>query len=315
MNETKQELLLSHCISDNNNSIKKLISEYQARIKKEGDKPDATVEEQQHILNQLKQFELGRYLLKNRGLNGYWTHYILTYPWREQKAKNSGTELPITKMESFILNQAPSILATQQRFRFFLKQNQLRVKSGAKLACIPSGMMGELLYLDYSDVDVINLYGIDYDQEALEAAKGLSEKKELFDYCSFIKADAFGIHYLREFDLISSNGLNIYESSDERVMKLYQNFKYALKEAGTLVTSFLTHPPGSSEVCEWDFSKINLEHARLQKIIFSDILKVKWQCYQSSDVTQQQLMDSGFIDIKIFYDDARMFPTVVATRQ
>jgi chemotaxis methyl-accepting protein methylase len=40
---------------------------------------------------------------------------------------------------------------------------------------------------------------------------------------------------VEEFDLISSNGLNIYVKDKEQVIALYQKFFDALKPGGTLV--------------------------------------------------------------------------------
>lgn len=89
-------------------------------------------------------------------------------------------------------------------------------------------------------------------------------------------------------------------------------FYRALKTNGKLVTSFVTPPPTQSEVCEWDFSKIDKDHLLLQKIIFADILNAKFQCYRSSLQTKQQLESAGFKQIKFIYDNAKLFPTVIA---
>lgn len=45
------------------------------------------------------------------------------------------------------------------------------------------------------------------------------------------------------FHLIASNGLNIYEPEDDRVIQLYRGFHDALKPGGVLITSALTPPP------------------------------------------------------------------------
>jgi len=131
----------------------------------------------------------------------------------------------------------------------------------------------------------------------------------------FQQLDAFKMDSSNEFDLISSNGLNIYESDDKKVTKLYQNFYQALKPGGKLVTSFLTPPPGRDQVCDWDFDYINQEDLMLQKAIFADILQAKWQCFRTEEQTRLQLEEgAGFNNIKFKYDQARMFPTVIAIK-
>ena len=114
--------------------------------------------------------------------------------------------------------------------------------------------------------------------------------------------------------MISSNGLNIYEPDDKKIYALYKQFYDALKSDGKLVTSFITPPPTVDKNSEWKIETLNKEHLLLQQIIFSDIIDAKWQCFQSTQKMHQQLASIGFRDIKFIYDDAHMFPTVVAIK-
>jgi len=129
------------------------------------------------------------------------------------------------------------------------------------------------------------------------------------------QGDAWKMTFKNEFDLISSNGLNIYEPDDERVTQLYQAFYNALKPGGKLVTSFLTPPPTLSNSCEWDMAAINQADLLKQKIIFVDILEAKWQCFRTSTQTQLRLESVGFEQIEFIYDKARLFPTVIAYKK
>ncbi|HAT8173995.1 TPA: class I SAM-dependent methyltransferase, partial [Legionella pneumophila] len=72
--------------------------------------------------------------------------------------------------------------------------------------------------------------------------------------------------------------------------------------------------PHLSSQCEWMFNKINPEDLLLQRIIFSDILNAKFQCYRSSQQTQKQLELAGFKSIHFLYDEAHLFPTVIAEK-
>jgi cyclopropane fatty-acyl-phospholipid synthase-like methyltransferase len=313
LNTMEQERLISHAVFPE--TLENTIQKIAEKIKQQGDKPYATVMYQLELLMQLNQFDSGRYLLQNQGINGYWTHYILTHPWFGRKTQKNNSGKSLTELENFFLNHAPSVLATQQRFEIFLRENQTQVKNNAKLACIPCGMMGELLYLNYKNVDNVHLIGIDYDPNTLNDAKTLAEQQGLLQSLKLIHQDAWHLNIQDEFNLISSNGLNVYESDDEKVTELYRQFYKALKPSGKLVTSFLTHPPTSTNQCEWNMSKINQEDLLLQKIIFADIIDVKWQCYRSSDQTNAQLSLAGFEDIQFIYDEAKMFPTVIACKK
>jgi hypothetical protein len=88
----------------------------------------------------------------------------------------------------------------------------------------------------------------------------------------------------------------------------------ALFPGGILVTSFATPPPVVDAASPWDMSKINPEDLMLQSIVFSDIVKVKWQCFRTVDQTYLQLKSTGFSDIDFIYDDARLIPTVIARK-
>ena len=65
-------------------------------------------------LTALSEFDLGRYLIQHRGLNGFWTHYVCTYSqWKGSR--------PTHALEREILERFPVFLATQERFRIFHK--------------------------------------------------------------------------------------------------------------------------------------------------------------------------------------------------
>ncbi len=78
-----------------------------------------------------------------------------------------------------------------------------------------------------------------------------------------------------------------------------------------MVTSFLTYPPGITDQCEWDFSKIQADDLLLQRIIFES-LEMRWQCFRSTEKTREQLEAAGFSNIRFIYDEGKLFPTVVA---
>lgn len=301
----KKSRLISHSTSPV--EMSELLQTKIKEITQQGDKPYVSVQQQIELLHQLAEFDFGRFLLQNKGINGYWTHYMLTYPWREKQTHE-------TSLEKFILGRAPLLLATQERFQLFLTENQKVVDNNKKLACIPCGMMGELLYLDFSTIKNIYLIGIDYDASTFEDAKQLAKEKALLPFTTFHELDAWDLNVKNEFDLLSSNGLTIYEPDNNKIIALYQQFYNALKPNGKFVTSFLTPPPGFTDHCEWKMDKINSQDLLLQKIIFVDILNAKFQCYRSTQETKEQLESVGFKNICFIPDKANLFPTVTATK-
>ncbi|OGT38759.1 MAG: hypothetical protein A3F11_01345 [Gammaproteobacteria bacterium RIFCSPHIGHO2_12_FULL_37_14] len=304
--------LLSHSV--NPEGLQNTIDNAKSRILSQENVPIIDMRMQLELLDQLTQFDFGKFLLQHQGLNGYWTHYALTHPWVGKKTEKNNRNEPISILEKFMLEKAPVVVATQERFQIFLNENQKSVKNNAVLATIPCGMMGELLYLNYDNINNIKLIGIDYDKNTLNDAKSLAEKQKLSQYTQFIEKNAWDLCIQNEFDLISSNGLNIYEPDDQKVTQLYKAFYDALKPGGKLVTSFLTMSPQMSDQFEWNMSEINQDDLLLQKTIFADIIQSKWQCYRSTQKTQQQLESRGFKDIHFIYDRAKIFPTVVAVK-
>ncbi len=84
------------------------------------------VESQLKLIDLLSQFELGRFLLTRGGLNGYWTDYIVKHPRNGRLSRLNNENRPLNPLEAFLLDRAPTVLATQQRLKF-LKQ---KFKSG-----------------------------------------------------------------------------------------------------------------------------------------------------------------------------------------
>lgn len=268
------------------------------RVQREA--PLNEVESRLQIAQSLSEFALGRFLIERGGLNGYWTHYIVTRQHIQQES--------LTELESFLFDKAPAVLATQERYKIFKEQIQKRLFEGCRMASIPSGLMGDLLELDYSNFSDFTLHALDIDADSITSAQTLAKTSGLASRCLFSCRDAWNLSIEEELDLISSNGLNIYVSDDSQVIKLYEQFYKALKPGGCLVTSFLTPPT------EWNMDKVDPASAQKQKLIFADILQTKWQVFRSEAVVIAQLKEAGFKKVEIIYDSAHIFPTLIVTK-
>ena len=156
--------------------------------------------------------------------------------------------------------------------------------------------------------------GIDIDASAIMQAQQLAKKKGILRNCTFLKKDAWALDIDNRFDVLTSNGLSIYEPSDARMIELHRLFFKSIRPGGHLITSFLTPPPAPGQASEWNLTKINASDALLQKILFSDILDCKWQVFRSSESVKTQLQSVGFESIGFIYDAASIFPTVIAQK-
>lgn len=304
--------VIEHTISHqiNEPSIEEVVAAAKAMILERGDLPYISAAEQCRLVDGMCAFEFGRFLLKNKGLNGYWTHYLVVKAPKMEEEKEKLSEL-----EQFFLFRAPTALATQERYRIFQREMQKRVKDGCVFASVPCGMMADLIDLDLSAVHHANLVGIDIDQHALKDAQRYAEEKGRADFIDLRAADAWELNCHEEFDVVTSNGLNIYEPSDQKVVLLFQQFYNALKPGGVLITSYLSIPPIPGAQSDWRLSEVNGKDALLQKILFADILQVKWQAYRSRQTMEQILKASGFDTFEIIEDRAGIFPVIVAKKQ
>ena len=254
------------------------------------------------LLDQLTQFEFGRFLILNSGgWDGFWTWNVISRPDRDEPFSS--------ELEEFLFLKAPTVQATRERFHIFQSAIKAAIQPGMEVASLPCGVMADLLTLGSTDTRFV---GLDLDEKSLQLAAEFAAEKNLASQSEFIQADAWNLGIEGRFDVLTSNGLNIYERDDDRVTDLYRSFATALKPGGLLVTSFLTPPPplAGPEGCEWDFTKIDLEALELQRKIFSEILDATWASYRSTDTTRQQLLAAGFERIEFFPETTGMFPTV-----
>lgn len=266
------------------------------------------LEREIEILNQLNEFDLGRSLLRTGGVNGYWISYAIN--------KGFGKRLD-NPLEYWMLNACPITLATQERFTIFQRQLQNHMKDNVVLASIPCGVMDDLLTLDYSSINKAFLFAVDLDQEAIDLAKENATRRNINNIdITFLREDAWNLSANNKYDVVTSNGLNIYEPNEEKIIALYQQFHKSLKAGGILITSFFTPSPKMSKDSPWrDYVK---EDLLMQQAIFGDIVRTTWQTKRNIYMTDLQMKRclemAGFKTLEVIYDKQAMFPTIVASK-
>ena len=259
------------------------------------------------LRGELAAFELGRFLLENLGLNGHWTSYVLMHPERGRLTNVSSDGSPMTELESWLLNRCPILLATQERFRIFRALTQPLVRSGMKMASLPCGLMDDLLTLDYAGTEGIELAGVDLDPVTLREAEENYHRLNPTLRVIFEQRDAWHLDSPARWDLITSNGLNIYVEDDGQCTELYRSVSRSLSANGVFIVSFITPPE------EWQpRSSSDLEQ---QRSLFRDVVPVKWSCVRDERKTREQLAQAGFHVETVHYDEQRMFPAVVARKR
>jgi ubiquinone/menaquinone biosynthesis C-methylase UbiE len=289
--------------------------ELKRKIIKDGNLQNSTAAERFELLEELAHFNFGKFLILNRGINGFWTRYFVLHPQEGRLTGKNDEDRNFTRLEEWLLDRSPIILATQERFFNFQRLLQHALKEGVRLASIPCGVMDDLLGLNYLGLNDFTLTGIDLDQESIEFAKQNAKQNHLEKNCEYLTRDAWDLEIKEEYDVITSNGLNIYEPDDSKVQHLYANFFKALKSGGQLISSFLTPSPSSNKSCPWDMKQINQDDLRMQKVIMNEILDVKWHtCYRTEEETKTLLNKAGFKEVRFIYDRQKIFPTFVAQK-
>jgi len=249
----------------------------------------------------------------NSGVNGFWSRYIVLHPQDGRITGKNSENKNFGELEQWLLDRAPIILATQERFFNFQRVLQANLKEGVKLLSAPCGLMDDLLGLNYYGLNDFSLTGIDIDQDSIDYAKQNAKQNGFEKSCQFVTANAWSLNDNEKYDVITSNGLNIYEPDDAKVTDLYKRFHGALKTGGQLISSFITPP--SSDKNSWDKSQINSADLRMQKVIFSEILRIRWQeAYRTEKQNTQLLNKAGFQNIRYIYDRQKIFPTFVAKK-
>jgi len=249
-------------------------------------------------LTALQGFELGEFLLNHQGLNGYWTARIISHQTENYRYQNA--------LEYWLFNACPIVLATRERFRCFQGLIQDLLQSGLHLASLPCGVMDDLLTLNYKGLTGIHLTGVDLDPDALKHANcralDLAVPWSLNLQCQ----DAFELNQQSVWNVVCSNGLNIYIEDDSLCESFYQKLADALVAGGHLLISFIT-PPN-----EWQ--PHNPADLAYQQYLFGQVLTIRWQCFRTEIQTRTQLQRAGLEVLSVHYDSQRMFPTVLAKK-
>ena len=301
-----QGVNLSH---SGNPSLEEVIAkrgEVRMRIKSEGDKSYASVEELLYWLDWICESELGRFILCNQGLNGKFTRYFTYHSVSRMAPGLNSYGTPLDPFESFFLEKPMLIVASSERARIFDRTIQQHIRNDVVFGSVPCGVMTDLLTLDFSNAKGFKLVGLDIDRVSLNSAKQISEAFLLEKHCEFRHVNVFEMNFESEFDLLSSSGITLYMKSEEDIVLFYSKLYKALKPGGTLVTSFCTTED------EWDKSNQDPETVRLEKAILVDILKVGWRNQVSTHRLREQLTSAGFNaeNIKVISDTNNVMPTV-----
>jgi hypothetical protein len=258
-------------------------------------------------LNRLAAFPLGQFLVENKGLNGYWTDYLI-------RPNHYVHASALSKDEYDLLYKIPIVLATRERYNIFKELIQLNLQDKIRIASLPCGYMSDIATLDYAKVSDVLITGMDLDSAALDGAHQNFSDHDLTAYLSLRQVDAWEFDDLNAYHLMVSNGLTIYEPNRERVVNFYTRCYAALKDDGVMVGSFLTPPPSLNKESPWKLELIDEEALKLQGLIFDQVVRPNFTNFMTCDEVANVLGEAGFKEFEIIPDSKFMFPTFVARK-
>jgi SAM-dependent methyltransferase len=257
------------------------------------------------LFNQLCEFEYGRWLLINRGLNAYWTYYMIFY--EELNVK-------LHPLESIMIEKSPGVVAGRERSIRDRKIIQNLVKNNMTLASVPCGYMNDLLRLELKYTNGVKLVGVDLDPKAIEYAKENAKKFNKEAISSFYLRDAWALNFENEFDIIHSSGLNIFVQREADLISLYSSFYKAIKPGGFLLTTSNMPPMDDNNKLFWNISEAEFGEMPMQGILYSEIIQVRQGLFCTEKQIINQLTSAGFTHVDVDYDSRKMFLSFIARK-
>lgn len=286
--------------------IEKRLIEIRDRLINAGDTEIGPLSEKLSYLQELSEFEYGRFLILNGGLNGRWSHYAFyEYPRLEDRSKIHPLELKLLDSQFMQSNQ--------ERTRLVHTVLLPELFDGISILSVPCGVMSDLICLDYSKIKNFKVLGIDLDEESLTLARAFAEKHKIQNNIRFEKQDAWNLKLENEFDVIVSIGLNMYSPNLEIAMSLYRTLYSKLKMGGKLIISFLT-PDISFAESERDATLVLPDEIHRQALA-TELYQVKYQQHTcTSNQIVKYLVESGFTSVSCHYSKFRAFNIALATK-
>ncbi|GAB5411154.1 MAG: class I SAM-dependent methyltransferase [Chlamydiales bacterium] len=260
-----------------------------------------------NTINDLSKSPLGIHILTSQGANGYWTDHLM-FP-----NKSGAKFVSNSDIEDFLYFRSPHVLAQREQYSIIAGVIRSLLKEKAIIASIPCGLMRDILEIDFSKLNSFRLIGVDLDSDSLDRARILAKEKK-FNNLELLQMNAWNLNLPAKVDVISSIGLNVYESDSLFLGKLYTEFYNSLNPGGTFITSVLTTPPWLCKSSDWKVNNISHEDLLLEKLLHFEIFDVKWQNFTSLAKAKDPFYKAGFSEVSIIEDKNSAYPVIVCKK-
>lgn len=157
-------------------------------------------------LNELAASPIGRFILVNGGVNGFWTNFLTRIGCESIRNKIEPRKFD-NKVEEYLIEWFAKIRGEQE----FLLRNIIGplLKPGFAVASIPSGLMSEVL-LAANHFENVKLYAIDIDKTNFDLIRKMyGDRLKGNDFHS-LELDVLNLDFECTFDLITCLGFVMY---------------------------------------------------------------------------------------------------------
>ena len=184
-------------------------------------------------LSELAATPIGRFILVNGGLNGYWTNYLAGIGCDFIQNK--------TKPRTFANDTEEYIVAASAEMRgehelLLRKIIGPILKPGCVVASVPCGLMSEIL-LAADHFDGVKLYAIDIDKGNFDLIREKYGDRLVGNEFHPLEMNALTLEFDCTFDLITCLGFVMY-LKEESFPNFFSRIYRALKPGGRLLLSF-----------------------------------------------------------------------------
>ncbi len=269
----------------------------------------AQIDEALKILERTAQTACGRFLIQHSELDIYWSDLLLYNPSQlSSLAKENADE---------ILETLPLVTALRQHIDIRRQILEDNLRNYLTISTLPCNGMGDILSINDKTLHTLRLIGIDTNPVAFEIAFQKAEQKNLSHWLEFLQYDPHHVPLEKDaahLVIMPGSAYPFGPVIPSITQNLLTNVYQHLQEGGIFLTSLITPSPTTDAASLWDLKAINPSTLHHQNVLFKDILQIKENHTLTVDQLTDQLAESGFQNIEVGFDPAKIMATVVAQK-
>lgn len=258
-------------------------------------------------LNELVAFPIGRFILVNGGLNGYWTNYLARIGCDMINERAKARQFT-NETEEYIVASSAEMRGEHE----MLLRNIIGplLKPGLAVASVPCGLMSEVL-LAAEHFEGVKLYAIDIDNCNFDLIREKYGDRLVGNEFHPLAMDALTLDFDCKFDLITCLGFVMYLKEDyfpDFLSRLHR----ALKPGGRLILSFYPEASEHSTLFACDAALSRMEAIDREFVM---CIEVRYTTRISTSAMVRYFSKAGFVRISIHGGTYYILPFIEAFKK